>query len=66
MSARDLFHHAVKQALCADGWTITDDPLVVQFGGVDLYIDLGAEKLLQVRRWQILVIGTKLNPAGNV
>ncbi|WP_161569311.1 hypothetical protein [Candidatus Oscillochloris fontis] len=21
---------------------------------------------LQVRRWQILVIGTKLNPAGNV
>nr|WP_044200489.1 element excision factor XisH family protein [Oscillochloris trichoides] len=50
MSARDLFHHAVKQALCADGWTITDDPLVVQFGGVDLYIDLGAEKLIAAEK----------------
>lgn len=50
MAARDIFHKAVKQALIADGWTITDDPLVVQFGSIDLYIDLGAEKLIAAEK----------------
>ena len=50
MAARDVFHQAVKQALIVDGWTITNDPLVVQFGGVDLYIDLGAEKLIAAEK----------------
>lgn len=50
MAARDVFHHAVRQALITDGWTITDDPLVVQIGSVDLYIDLGAEKLIAAEK----------------
>ena len=50
MAARDVFHQAVKQALITDGWTITDDPLMVRFGGVDLYIDLGAEKLIAAEK----------------
>jgi hypothetical protein len=50
MAARDVFHQAVKQALINDGWTITDDPLVVQVGSIDLYIDLGAEKLIAAER----------------
>lgn len=50
MAARDLFHQAVKQALIADGWRITADPLIVQFGGVDLYIDLGAEKIIAAEK----------------
>jgi hypothetical protein len=50
MAARDVFHHAVKQGLIKDGWSITADPLVVQFGGVDLYIDLGAEKLIAAEK----------------
>ena len=50
MAARDNFHNAVKKALIKEGWTITDDPLVVQFGGVDLYIDLGAEKLIAAEK----------------
>jgi hypothetical protein len=50
MAARDIFHQAVKQALIKDGWTITADPLVVQIGSIDLYIDLGAEKLLAAER----------------
>ena len=50
MAARDVFHQAVKQALIADGWTITDDPLVVQVGSLDLYIDLGAEKLIAAEK----------------
>jgi hypothetical protein len=50
MAARDVFHKAVKQGLTKDGWTVTADPLVVPFGGVDLYIDLGAEKLIAAER----------------
>jgi XisH protein len=50
MAARDTFHQAVKQALITDGWTITADPLVIQFGSVELYIDLGAEKLIAAER----------------
>lgn len=50
MAARDVFHKAVKQALIADGWKITDDPLVVQIGSIDFYIDLGAEKLIAAEK----------------
>lgn len=50
MAARDIFHTAVRQALITDGWTITHDPFFVGFGGVDLYIDLGAEKLIAAER----------------
>ena len=42
MATRDSFHQAVRIALLKDGWTITHDPLVVQYGGVNLYIDLQA------------------------
>jgi hypothetical protein len=50
MAARDVFHDAVKNALVKDGWTITHDPLALSFGGVDLYIDLGAEKVIAAER----------------
>ena len=46
MSARNIYHHAVVQALIADGWTITDDPLRIAYGGRKLYVDLGAERTL--------------------
>jgi hypothetical protein len=29
----------------ADGWTITDDPLRVPFGGRNLFVDLAAERI---------------------
>ncbi|QTR54850.1 hypothetical protein J9260_07125 [Thiothrix unzii] len=45
MAARDLFHQAVVIALQKEGWVITHDPLAVPIGGIDLYIDLGAERL---------------------
>ncbi|QIR40024.1 fatty-acid synthase [Tolypothrix sp. PCC 7910] len=44
MPARDIYHNIVIQALIADGWKITDDPLYLGYGGRDLYIDLGAER----------------------
>ncbi|NEP74490.1 MULTISPECIES: element excision factor XisH family protein [Okeania] len=45
MPAQDIFHDAVKNALIKEGWTITDDPLYIEFAGVDMYVDLGSEKL---------------------
>jgi hypothetical protein len=48
--AKDLFHDVVKIALIKDGWQITDDPLFLKVGGVDFFIDLGAEKLLAAER----------------
>ncbi len=48
--AKNLFHDVVKIALIKDGWQITDDPLFLKVGGVDFFIDLGAEKLLAAER----------------
>lgn len=50
MSAKDKFHDAVKHALVKEDWQIIDDPLMLQFGGVDLYVDLGAEKLISATK----------------
>ncbi len=48
--AKDLFHDVVKTALIKDGWQITSDPFFLKVGGVDFFIDLGAEKLLAAER----------------
>jgi XisH protein len=43
--ARNIYHDAVIRALTSDGWTITHDPLTLSYGGKDLFVDLGAERL---------------------
>lgn len=48
--AKDLFHHIVKSALIAEGWEITHDPFPVDYGDVQMQIDLGAERLLAAQR----------------
>ena len=50
MAARDIFHDAVKQALEKAGWRITHDPLSLQIGGVEMYIDPGAEQLIAAEK----------------
>ncbi|MGF1674698.1 MAG: element excision factor XisH family protein [Rivularia sp. (in: cyanobacteria)] len=44
MPAKDFYHDTVVEALINDGWEITDDPLVLSYGGRELYVNLGAEK----------------------
>jgi hypothetical protein len=46
MPARDAFHNAVRNALIKDGWTITEDPYVIQYLDVTLFADLGADIVL--------------------
>lgn len=50
MPARDFLHDAVRNALIRDGWTITHDPLRLNVPGRNLYVDLGAERLLAAER----------------
>ena len=50
MSAKDIFHNAVKNALQKEKWVITHDPLSLNIGGVEMYIDLGAEKLIAAEK----------------
>lgn len=46
MPAKDIYHDCVRNALVKDGWTITDDPLWLRLGVKDMFVDLGAERLL--------------------
>ncbi|NEP15004.1 MAG: fatty-acid oxidation protein subunit alpha [Symploca sp. SIO2C1] len=47
MAAKDRFHDAVKLGLQKEQWTITHDPLKIEFGEDDVVeIDLGAEQIL--------------------
>ncbi len=48
--ARDHYHQLVKQALTADGWTITDDPLYLDLASTTLEVDLGAERLIAAEK----------------
>ena len=50
MPAKDLFHAAVKTALQKTGWQITADPLKLEWGDVELYVDLAAERLVAAER----------------
>jgi hypothetical protein len=50
MPARDHDHEHVRRALVRDGWTITHDPLRLRWGGRDMYVDLGAERVLGAQK----------------
>jgi hypothetical protein len=50
MAARDQLHHAARQALEKDGWTITHDPFKVPYGTTFDEIDLGAERLIAAEK----------------
>ncbi|WP_374108410.1 element excision factor XisH family protein [Nostoc sp. XA010] len=45
MAAKDIFHDAVKRALEKEGWLITNDPLFLRFGGLDILIYYGKSSL---------------------
>ncbi len=50
MPAKDIFHDAVRKGLEQEGWVITDDPLRIEIGDVEMYIDLGAKQVLAAER----------------
>lgn len=50
MPRLDIIHNAVKNSLINDGWTITDDPYIIEYGRTKLYADLGAERSIAAER----------------
>jgi hypothetical protein len=50
MPAKDRYHEAVKHALEKDGWAITHDPYTLTFGIKDVYVDLGAGRVLAAEK----------------
>ena len=50
MSRRDSLHFALRHTLEKDGWTITDDPLILVLEQTLLKADLGAEKFLTAEK----------------
>ena len=48
--AKDLYHDLVKRALKKDGWEITHDPYELRVGGVEMYVDIGAEQIIGADR----------------
>ncbi len=50
MPAKDIFHDIVITALQKDGWQITDDPLRLKWGLRELFVDLGAKKLIAAQK----------------
>jgi XisH protein len=54
--ARDLFHQVVREALEADGWTITADPFIIKTIGLRLEIDLAAEQVFAAERGKEAIV----------
>jgi hypothetical protein len=50
MPAKDRYHDAVRKSLEKDNWQITNDPFILRWGARDLYVDLGAEKLIAAEK----------------
>ena len=50
MSKRNFFHLAVKKALEKEEWTIVANPLWIEAGGINVTIDLAADRLIAAER----------------
>ena len=51
MSAKDIVHEIVRQALEKDGWVITHDPLFLRVSeNIGMFLDLAANKVIIANR----------------
>ena len=50
MPAKDIFHDCVRTALIKSGWIITYDPFRIGPTRKNLFVDLGAERLIAADR----------------
>ena len=50
MPKLDIIHNPVKNALIKEGWSITDDPYIIQYRRTTLYADLGVERPIAAER----------------
>jgi hypothetical protein len=50
MPAKDIHHDLVHRLLEAEGWRVTHDPYRIVVGRRNLFVDLGAERLIAADR----------------
>ncbi|MBL1173877.1 XisH family protein [Pantanalinema sp. GBBB05] len=50
MPAKDIFHNCVRNSLIKAGWVITHDPFRIRLTCKNLFVDLGAERLIAADR----------------
>ncbi|MEN8217820.1 MAG: element excision factor XisH family protein [Pseudomonadota bacterium] len=50
MPAKDIYHDNCKNALLKAGWTITHDPYTISYGQKDVFVDLGAERIIAAKK----------------
>ena len=50
MPAKDIYHELVHRVLVAEGWRITHDPYRIVVGRKNLFVDLGADKIIAANR----------------
>ncbi len=50
MPAKDIYHEQVKSALINDGWIVTHDPYTIAFGQRNVFVDLGAERMIAAEK----------------
>jgi hypothetical protein len=50
MSAKDIIHDSVKNALIKDGWTITADPFTIRYEDATVFADLAAERAIAAEK----------------
>jgi hypothetical protein len=50
VSADDKIKPAVVAALVKKGWTITDDPLTIEYEELYVFVDLGGERMIAAER----------------
>ncbi|NJM73259.1 MAG: hypothetical protein HC862_25750 [Scytonema sp. RU_4_4] len=51
MPTIDIYYDTIKNTFIKDDWTITHDPLGIRLArGRNLFVDLGAERLLPAER----------------
>ena len=48
--AKDIFHDIVRTALENEDWNVTHDPLTIKLSKRNLFIDLGAEKIIAAEK----------------
>ena len=50
MPKRDTYHYQVRNALVKDGWTITADPMTLEWEDALYYPDLDAERVIAAEK----------------
>lgn len=50
MPKKDKYHDQVRRAIEKDGWVVTHDPLHFKIGKKEIFIDLGAERLIAAEK----------------